>query len=122
MQVAHLLGLGASVADQILDTEASPSTRPAIARPQQFCTRGLVLTAGMSVVLTGSMKLDRAAWIERAHAAGLTVCPGITRKTELLVAADPDTLSGKAKQARQYKIPVVSEEAFARALDDLLAR
>jgi DNA polymerase III subunit epsilon len=122
MQVADLLGLGTAEADQIIATEASPGTTPVETGTQTFCPRGLVLTPGMSVVLTGAMKLERTTWTQRARTAGLIVCPSVTRKTELLVAADPDTLSGKAKQARLYKIPVVSEDAFASALDDLQAR
>jgi DNA polymerase-3 subunit epsilon len=38
----------------------------------------------------------------------------------LVVAADADSLSRKAVQARQYGIPVVSEVAFERMYDDYL--
>lgn len=33
-----------------------------------------------------------------------------------LVAADPDSLSGKERKARDYGIPVVTEDGFARLL------
>ena len=46
---------------------------------------------------------------------GVIVKPGITKKTSLLVAADPDSLSGKAQKARQYGVPIVGEDAL-RAL------
>jgi DNA polymerase-3 subunit epsilon len=36
---------------------------------------------------------------------------------KLLVAADPDTLSGKGRKARDYGIPVITEDAFAGMLD-----
>ncbi|BAX96794.1 DNA polymerase III subunit epsilon [Mycobacteroides stephanolepidis] len=39
---------------------------------------------------------------------------GITKSTRLVVAADPDSLSGKATKARSYGIPVVAEAAFER--------
>lgn len=46
--------------------------------------------------------------------------PGnLTRKTGLLVAADPDTMSGKAAQARDHGIPIVTESAFERMLAEL---
>ncbi|WP_198410963.1 hypothetical protein [Cryobacterium sp. TMT1-3] len=35
-------------------------------------------------------------------------------KVTLLVAADPDSLSGKARKARDYGIPIVGETAMAR--------
>lgn len=34
----------------------------------------------------------------------------MTKKVKVLVAADPDSLSGKARKARDYGIPVVGEE------------
>jgi DNA polymerase-3 subunit epsilon len=43
----------------------------------------------------------------------------VSRQTRVVVAADPDSLSGKAKDARNACVPVVSEEAFMRALDSL---
>ena len=50
--------------------------------------------------------------------AGLK-CGGITKKTKLVVAADPDSQSGKAAKARSYGVPVVTEAAFARLLGGL---
>jgi DNA polymerase-3 subunit epsilon len=38
----------------------------------------------------------------------------VTKKVALLVAADPDSLSGKAREARDYGIPIVGEAALAR--------
>ena len=38
----------------------------------------------------------------------------LTKKVTLLVAADPDSLSGKARKARDYGIPIVGEAALAR--------
>jgi len=35
---------------------------------------------------------------------------------KLVVAADPDSLSGKARKARDCGIPVVTEDGFARLL------
>ncbi len=39
----------------------------------------------------------------------------------LLVAADPDTMSGKAKKARQYGVPIVHPVAYRDMLADLAA-
>ncbi|MCT2582362.1 hypothetical protein [Actinophytocola gossypii] len=49
------------------------------------------------------MTTQRDEWETRAAAFGLTVTAGgVTKRTRLLVAADPDSLSGKAGKARQY--------------------
>jgi DNA polymerase-3 subunit epsilon len=47
---------------------------------------------------------------------GLRVLPSVTKKLDLLVVADPNTQSGKAKKARQYGIRIVHEPVFWRAL------
>jgi len=41
----------------------------------------------------------------------------VTKKVKLVVTADPDSLSGKARKAADYGIPIVTEEAFAAMLE-----
>lgn len=43
----------------------------------------------------------------------------MTKSTKVVVAADPDSLSGKAKKARGYAIPIVTEGAFGQMLEDM---
>src|SRR5690606_5409191 len=74
------------------------------------------LAPGDEVVLTGSMTRTREAWEADARAAGLSPWPYVTRRTRLLVAAAPDSLSRNARTARRYSIPVVTEAAFAGLL------
>ncbi|MEE3751445.1 hypothetical protein [Mycobacterium intracellulare] len=40
----------------------------------------------------------------------------LTRRTRLLIAADSDSTSGKAKKAREYGIPIINEDALGRLL------
>jgi len=68
------------------------------------------------VVFTGEMNEVREVWEERDRAAGLVVGKYVTKKTVLVVAGDPDSLSGKARKARDYKIPIVNEDAFGHML------
>ncbi|MFE6233701.1 exonuclease domain-containing protein [Cellulosimicrobium sp. NPDC057862] len=75
-----------------------------------------VLADGDEVVLTGSMSRTREAWERDVRAAGLSPWPYVTRRSRLVVAADPDSLSTKARTARRYGIPVVTEAAFAALL------
>jgi DNA polymerase-3 subunit epsilon len=74
------------------------------------------LEAGDMVVLTGEISRPRDEWAASAVDCGLVVHPAVTKKVKLVVTADPDSLSGKARKARQYDIPVVTEEAFERML------
>lgn len=74
------------------------------------------LAPGDMVVFTGQMALPREVWMDRARAAGLVPHTGVTKKVRLVVAADPDSLSGKACKAADYGIPIVTEDAFAAML------
>lgn len=76
-------------------------------------TAGIDLAPGDRIVFTGAMVRDRASWESLARELGYV--PGtITKKTALVVAADPNSQSGKAAKARAYGVPVITEEAFAR--------
>jgi len=70
------------------------------------------LSPGDLVVLTGEMSEPRDRIEQLLTARGAVVKPGITKKTSLLVAADPDSLSGKAQKARQYGVPIIGEDAL----------
>lgn len=75
--------------------------------------------AGKSVCFTGSLTchyegavVTRELAQELAEAAGMVVAPRVTKKLDMLVVADPDSLSGKAKKAREYGTRIVAEAAF----------
>lgn len=58
------------------------------------------LQPGDRIALTGAMDIPRDEWAQRATAAGLDV-GDVTKKCALLVAANPDSMSGKAQKARK---------------------
>jgi DNA polymerase-3 subunit epsilon len=80
------------------------------------------LNRGDGVVFTGQMARPREEWVALAAAAGLVSRPNVTKQVALVVAADPDSLSGKARKADQYGIPIVTEDAFAVMLAELVER
>lgn len=88
---------------------AAPEPEPASGR---FCLR-----PGDLVVFTGEMLLPRDEWVARAAAAGLIAHQSVTKTVALVVAADPDSLSGKARKAAGYGIPIVTEAAFAGLIE-----
>lgn len=77
--------------------ETSPSSKPSFG-------------PGSSICLTGDMSKPRPQIAEELVEAGFVVKSGVSKKLDLLVAADPGSLSGKARKARDYGIPVVGEE------------
>lgn len=112
-QVAASLGLTTAEWTQILADEAGAGSAP-LSAPAGSPSAGLVLHPGDRVVFTGETKQPRDEWERSVQDAGLTI-GGVTKKTAALVAADTDSESGKAKKARQYGIPVMTEAAFERA-------
>lgn len=76
------------------------------------------LRHGDQIVFTGELSVPRAQLESLAEQAGLKP-GGVNKSTRLVVAADPDSQSGKAAKARSYGIPVITEAAFARLLADL---
>jgi len=46
--------------------------------------------------------------------AGLTVKSGVSRKLNLLVLADPDSQSGKARKAAELSVRRIAEPVFWR--------
>jgi DNA polymerase-3 subunit epsilon len=102
---AGLLGLDERHVDQAL-VVASRTGGPAV----------FALAAGDAVVFTGQTKEPREVWEARAAAAGLVVADRVTRNTRVLVAADLDTMSEKARTAHRYGIPVIHPAVFLQLI------
>lgn len=67
------------------------------------------LQLGDLVVLTGEMSRPRSDWDRDLDYHGFATWDAVTKKVKLVAAADPDSMSGKARKARDYGIPVVAE-------------
>ncbi|WP_396667358.1 exonuclease domain-containing protein [Microbacterium sp. R86528] len=104
--VAQLLEIPASIVD--------PMT--ALVSHAPIETDRFALVPGDMVVLTGDMKRARSEWEAELVERGLVPHPNVTKKTKLVAAADTDSLSGKAKKARDYGIPIVGEDGLAKML------
>jgi DNA polymerase III subunit epsilon len=96
---------------------AQPVQRGEVVAQRSSGVAAVTLARGDTVVFTGQMEDSRDAWVDRASAAGLRVIQGyVTKATRVLVAADPFTLSSKARRARAYEVPIVSEQDFGSML------
>ncbi|QTF71302.1 exonuclease domain-containing protein [Arthrobacter woluwensis] len=109
---AARLGVPGEHIDALLQepAPASPGTWPALTVP---------VLPGQRLVLTGQMGRPRHEITERLGAAGYPVHPTVTRSVALVIAADPDSMSLKARRARDYGIPVVGEDVLHTLLGGL---
>ncbi|GAA3340381.1 hypothetical protein GCM10020358_27770 [Amorphoplanes nipponensis] len=108
--VAALLGLPpAAVGTALADATGARPVR-------QFWQ----LRRGDVVVFGGPATPDHEEWQAGADAAGIEVGEAVTKRTRLLVAADPGSTSGPARKARQYGIPIVHPRAYRTMLATLL--
>jgi DNA polymerase III subunit epsilon len=118
--VCALLGLPPTMLEaQLADRTPPPG---GVTAPREAGTTAKDL-AGGTVCFTGSLsgRLDgepvtRARAEQLATAAGLVVAPGVTKGLDLLVVADPDSLSAKARKARQYGTRIMAEAVFWQAI------
>jgi DNA polymerase-3 subunit epsilon len=117
-EVADLAGVAALLqvpdallTDALAPRTASESTPLADASPT---SQPFTLTPGSTIVLTGDMARPRAELEADLTAAGYRVAGAVSKKVSLVIAADPDSLSGKARKARDYGIPVVGEDYLER--------
>ncbi|MBC7592189.1 MAG: DNA polymerase III subunit epsilon [Salinibacterium sp.] len=109
--VARLLGLPPAAVAAAMVAPSVAVVAVDAASPERFA-----LTLGDIVVLTGEMQRPRADWHAELTQRGFVPGAGVTKKSRLVVAADPDSLSGKARKARDYGIPVVSEAGLSSLL------
>ncbi len=77
------------------------------------------LPPGTTVCFTGTMEVQRDRCEAIATSKGLTVRPRVTKDLDILVVADPNTQSGKAKTARGYGTRIMSEAAFFNLITPL---
>lgn len=119
--VAELLQISAesraSLMRQAYELAVAPSDGSA-AEAAEAPQHGLFsLAPGDLIVLTGEMSRPRSEWEDELRGLGFAPHSGITKKVRLLVAADPDSLSAKAKKARDYGIPIVTEDGLRRLVN-----
>jgi DNA polymerase-3 subunit epsilon len=111
VSVGTLLGQPTGTIVAALD-ETRHQLTPAL--PAAEVGAAFTLVPGDVVVLTGEMRRTRSAWERELREKALVPWSGVTRRVKLLVAADVQSRSGKARKARDYGIPIVDENTLAR--------
>jgi len=112
--VARLLSLSEARLAQALAGPDRSSALPAPG-PAKAATR-FRLEPGARITLTGQMERERDDWYAELSSLGFIPSNGVSKMVNLVVAADPDSLSGKARKAREYGIPIVDEVGLVALL------
>ena len=115
---SQLLGFGHLSDNQLHDLfESCGSGRSdAVATPSDDLTGRSVCFTGECSCMRHGQLITRDMAEQFAADKGLQILPSVTKKLDILVVADPNTQSGKAKKARQYGIRIVHEPIFWRSL------
>lgn len=116
-RVARLLSISNSKFEDIL-SEARTAPKGALTSSAPATVTKKELT-GLSVCFTGELtchingNLASRTFAEAAASEkGMVIRKSVTKDLDILVAADPNSMSGKARKARQYNIRVVAEPVF----------
>jgi DNA polymerase-3 subunit epsilon len=109
-EVARLLGFPARAVD--VELAAARNTTQQAAVP----VNGRTLHTGDAICITGSTATPRDELEKRATSAELRITNTVSRKTRLVVAADPDSESSKARRARELGVPIIAESVFLAML------
>lgn len=115
--VAAILGISERRRNALLIEAQQPmgDQTPSSLRAPEQCDS----VVGKSVCFTGTLTYlsggeptprDVAEALAERH--GMVVKSSVTKTLDFLVAADPDSMSGKAKKARQYGVAILAEPAF----------
>lgn len=125
-QVAKLLGQEVAALENIIEIawkqlslvhsrrqELPPSIQSEISSANSLAGKRVCFT-GELLSTIGGEEITRDMAETLATEAGLIVASGVTKKLDLLVVADPNTQSGKAKKAREYGIRILADSVFWR--------
>jgi len=108
-RAAEALGISVQTVDRLTERWKAP------------VSSSIVLESGMRICFTGSAtypdgsELNRSTLHDIAGDFGLEPVTSVTKKgTDVVVAADPASQSGKAAKARKYGIPIVAVPDFLK--------
>lgn len=114
--VCDVLGLHRAALDSLLTGDSRRSPAPAEKAQSESLRGKLVCFTGDLLKRIDGDAISRETAHRLAIEAGVGVRESVTKTLDILVVADPDTQSLKAKKARQYGIRIMAEAAFWRAI------
>ncbi len=115
--VQRLLGLNDECVSEMF--EVTSTSDGAESREHATTTSGEINLRDKTVCFTGQLTLPTTgSMVPRetvegfAEKNGLVVVQHVSKKLDFLVAADPDTMSSKARKAREYGVRIIAEPVF----------
>jgi len=119
LTAAQLLGFGVLSENQLRDllnaTENADNLNETAPLNESLAGKTVCFTGECTCCFQGKM-ITREMAEHVVTEKGLRVMPSVTKKLDLLVVADPNTQSGKAKKAQKYGIRIIHEPVFWRTL------
>jgi DNA polymerase-3 subunit epsilon len=116
MTLCELLGVEPETMTALLHDPSKPRAEPAGQDPPSALAGKSVCFTGELLGKLGGERVTREMAEEAARRAGMVVKPSVAKSLDILVVADPDTQSGKAKKAREYGTRIMAEAVFWRAV------
>jgi DNA polymerase-3 subunit epsilon len=118
--VARLLGfkeMNQSQLEVLIHSITSDQEQECLASPDTNSLRGKrVCFTGEGQCRLHGTPISRELATSLAERYGMTVVDSVTKKLDILVVADPNSQSTKAKKARQYGLRIIHESEFWRML------
>lgn len=108
--VGEALGVG-NLEERLEQPRAPATVSRATSRSTELTGQTVCFTGALTCRHEGEL-MTRQKATALATAAGLTVLPRVTKQVDLLVLADPDSMSGKARKAHEYGARLIAETAF----------
>jgi DNA polymerase-3 subunit epsilon len=119
--VRRLLSISGNKFEELFSEVRKERETESIAKPLTGSLQDEI--EGKTICFTGSLrcqikgaKASRALAQKLAEEKGMIVKKGVTKVLGFLVAADPDSMSGKAKKASEYGVRIIAEPVFWRMM------
>lgn len=96
--------------------ERGDVARDLITSAQEEITNKTICFTGEFKCEVEDKRASRSLAQRLAQEKGMIVKKNVIKKLDYLVAVDPDSMSGKAKKAREYGIRIIAEHVFWRML------
>ncbi|MGH7390355.1 MAG: exonuclease domain-containing protein [Candidatus Rokuibacteriota bacterium] len=113
--VCDMLGLHRAALDVLLSEPVPRASRQERPSGSELRGKSVCFTGELLGRLRGG-RITREVAEKLAVEAGLDVRASVTKKLDILVVADADTQSIKARKARQYGVQIIAEPAFWKVL------
>lgn len=113
--VARLLGFDSEFVKTELEKPQKEINSDGLKKENNLLGKRVCFTGSMTCTYKGE-PISRELAEQLAIANGLIPVTGVSKKTDVLVIADPDSMSSKAKKAREYGTRIVADRVFWQML------